>query len=214
MSGEAPSPDSLHACSPSCWDRRFSNWRTRMARRVFRSSALARSACKEARLTAASRPSSDLVRAAAGVHQQLDRGAGMRVAGTQDVEAVTELAHHLRREVAAGASVLGVVGDVLGLERELLGQSVQGLMGLRQPEASHAEDHAPQVAEIDDVARGGDFSLSHLVAHPVEEGHDVVAAQEPRVSGQPLRLPSPAQPRSEHPRAHPGHMSLGNGVDP
>jgi hypothetical protein len=106
----------------------------------------------------------DLVRAAAGVHQRLDRRVGLRVTSTQDAEVVAELPHHLRRQVAAGLGVLRVVRDVLGPERELLGQAVQKLAGLGQPEA----------------------------AHPVEEGHDVIAAEEPQLSA----LVRPVQPRT------------------
>jgi hypothetical protein len=48
------------------------------------------------------------------------------------------------------------------------------------------------VPDIGDVAGGGDLSLLHQVTHPVEKGHDVVAAQEPQVDA----LVRPVQPQA------------------
>lgn len=80
MSAGAPRPDSAQAASPKVCERRFSSWRTRAARRLLSSRALARSAWSEARLTAAIRPSSGAPRRRHG-RVRADPGAGRGTCG-------------------------------------------------------------------------------------------------------------------------------------
>jgi hypothetical protein len=81
----------------------------------------------------------DLVGAPPGVDDQIDGRADVCGADAlKGVEVGAELTHDFRRQVTAGFGVLGVVGDVLLAEGEVVRQAVQGLAGLGQTPAQPA----------------------------------------------------------------------------
>jgi hypothetical protein len=150
----------------------------------------------------------DLGRAAAGVHEQLDRGPDVRPGGLfQYRERVDELAEHAGGQGTAWLAVSGLLRDVVAADGEVIGQPGHRLAGAGQPEGTALPHDHGELAAGRGAPPRGDVPAALKVFQPGEERDDVGPAQGARI----IAVVAAVQPQAGRQLPGPPHVILQDG---